>query len=357
MEPLGLLRQLSEIHGPSGFEAPIASFIADLWRPLAHEVVIDRLGNVIALKRGTGREPRRRVLLAAHMDEIGLLVADIVESHGHGFLRVVGLGGVDIRQLYSQPVLVHGRRLLPGVLGGAPTRLLAPEKQSKAYELEDLVVDVGLPAGDVRELVQIGDCVSFQQPLVELRGGHVAGKALDNRACVAALTLALENLQPRGHSWDVLAVATVQEETRLLGAFTTAHTWRPDVALALDVCFGKGPGANDSGTIALGKGPVFDIGVNVHPGILEALEKAAAAVEIKSARLTHARGSGTDAYGLQVAHTGIPTGVVSLPLRYMHTMVEVVQLKDVERTGRLTAEFVARLDDAFMDNLPKCLME
>lgn len=357
METLELIKQLSEANGPSGFEGPVAQLVADLWRPLAHEVVVDRLGSVTAVKRGQGGEPRRRILLAAHMDEIGLMVTDIVEAHGHGFLRITGLGGVDIRQMYSQPVVVHGRQRLPGVLGGVPLRLLPSDKQSKAYDLEDLVVDVGLPADRLRELTQIGDCITFSQPLLELRGGHVAGKALDNRACVAALTLALEQLQQRGHAWDVLAVATVQEETRLLGAYTSAHAWQPDVALALDVTFGKGPGSNDVGTVALGSGPAVDIGVNVHPGVLAGLEKAAGVLEIKVNRLTHARSSGTDAHGLQIAHAGIPTGVISIPLRYMHTMVEMVNLKDVERAGRLTAEFIARLDDNFMQELTKSLLD
>lgn len=357
METIPLLRQLSETPGPSGQETPIAQHITELWRPLADEVTRAPLGSVAALKRGQGPEPRPRLMLAAHMDEIGLLTSDIVAAHGYGFLRVINLGGIDIRQTLAQPVLVHGRRDLPGVLGCRPISLLPAEKQSKAIDLEDLVVDVGLPIETVRELVQIGDFITFDQPLQELRGGLVAGKALDNRASVAALTLMLHYLQGRQHTWDVLAVATIQEETRLLGAYTASHHYRPDLAIALDVCFGKGPGANDGTTIPLGSGPVLDIGVNVHPGVAAALEQTADALEMKVARLAHAHSSGTDAIALQIAHSGVPTGLVSIPLRYMHTLVETVAVRDVERTGRLLAEFAAHLEASFVAQLTQRLME
>ncbi len=357
METIPLLRELSETPGPSGQEGPMARRMTHLWQPLADEVSRDPLGSVVALKQGQGEAPRPRLLLAAHMDEIGLLVADIVGAHGYGFLRVVNLGGVDVRQTLAQAVMVHGRRDLPGVLGCRPLTLLPAEKQSQAVGWEDLVVDVGLPLATVRELVQIGDFITFDQPLRELRGGLVAGKALDNRASLAALTLMLSYLQGRQHAWDVLAVATIQEETRLLGAFTTAHRHQPDLAIALDVCVGKGPGANDATAIPLGSGPVLDIGVNVHPGVAAALEETANDLELKISRLAHARSSGTDAMALQIAHSGIPTGLLSIPLRYMHTVVETIAVRDVERVARLLAEFIARLEPGFVAHLTQQLME
>jgi endoglucanase len=149
----------------------------------------------------------------------------------------------------------------------------------------------------------------------------------------------------------VVAVATAQEESALLGAFTSGFAQRPDVAIAIDVTFGKGPGASDVEAHELDEGPAIGVGPNVHPGVQKALQAAAKGLEMKVQVDPHAAYSGTDAMGLQIAREGIPTGVVSIPLRYMHTMVESVALSDVERTGRLLGEFVARLDDAFLGRL------
>ncbi|MFQ5422053.1 MAG: M42 family peptidase, partial [Anaerolineae bacterium] len=320
------------------------------------EITVDRVGSVIAVKHGQGAEPRRRLLLAAHMDEIGLMVTHVLAHEGYGFLRVTSVGGVDIRHLYGQLVMVHGRRDLKGIIGSLPGSMLPAERKDKPFTYEDLVIDVGLPADKVQELVSIGDFVSFHQPLRKLQGKRVAGKSLDNRASVTAVTLCLERLQERKHDWDVIAVATSQEETRLLGAYTSAFAQKPDAAVAIDVTFGKGPGANDENTFELGSGPVLDLGPNVHPGMLKGLKNAAQAIEMKTSIATHSMYSGTDAYGLQIARDGIPIGLVGIPLRYMHTMVESVDTKDLERVGRLLAEFIVRLDSDFVDGLTKAMM-
>jgi endoglucanase len=353
---LDTLRQLTETPGPSGFEERVAAVIADLWRPLVDEITIDRVGSLSALVRGSGVEPRPRILLAAHLDEIGLMVSEIRDYRGSGFLRVTEVGGVDLRQLLCQAVVVHGERDLHGVIGALPDVMLPPEGRDKPYQFEDLVVDTGLPVEELREIVHVGDFVSFRQNMRELQGRLVTAKALDNRASVAAVTLCLDYLAVRQHTWDVAAVATAQEETRLLGAYTSAFSRQPDLAIAVDVTFGKGAGVNDPGTFDLGSGPVLDIGPNVHPGVYRALREAADAVEIQVSTGIHARSSGTDAIGLQVAREGIPTGVVSIPIRYMHTMVETVDLTDIERTGRLLAEFIARLNGTFIQQLAEGLM-
>ncbi len=357
MNTFKLLRNLVETPGPSGYENEIAAVIQEMWRPYVDDLTVDRVGSLIAVKRGQGAEPRRRLLLAAHMDEIGLMVTRVLAHDGYGFLRVTSVGGVDIRHLYGQLVAVHGRRDLKGVIGSLPGSMLPPERKDKPFTYEDLAVDVGLPADKVQELVSIGDFVTFRQPLRKLQGKRVAGKSLDNRASVAAVTVCLEHLQKRTHEWDVVAIATSQEETRLLGAITSAFTQRPDAAVAIDVTFGKGPGANDENSFELGGGPVLDLGPNVHPGMLKGLRDAAQAIELKTSVATHAMYSGTDAYGLQIARDGIPTGLVGIPLRYMHTMVESVDTKDVERVGRLLAEFIVRLDGDFLDGLTKGMME
>ena len=357
MNALRLVRKFSEAPGPSGYEHPTAAVIEEAWRPLVDELRIDRVGNLVAIKRGQGAAEPRRLLLAAHMDEIALMVKAIVSHAGNGFLRVTGVGGVDRRQVYGQLVAVHGTETLHGVVGGPPRHMLDPDRASKAYSYEDLVVDVGLPAERLRELVSVGDFVTFRQPVRELLNKRVAGKSFDNRASVAAVTVALDYLQSREHSWDVIAVATIQEEVGLKGARVTGFAETPDVAVAIDVTHGKGPGAKDSGTVDIGGGPTLDLGPNVHPGMYRALKEAADALEMKIQVGTHSRASGTDAYALQIARAGIPTGLVSLPLRYMHTMVETLALKDVKRTGRLLGEFAARLEEDFLDQLAESMLK
>lgn len=358
MDTFELLKTINETPGPSGFEHDIATVIREIWEPLVNESNIDRVGSLIGIKHGREPkkepdQPRRRILLAAHMDELGLMVSNVVEHNGWGYLRVTNLGGVDIRQLYNQRVVVHGRKNLPGVIGSIPGWMLPDEKQGYPFDYETLVIDTGLPYETVHELVSVGDAISFQQTLRKLQSARVAGKALDNRASVTAVTICLEHLQTRQHEWDVIAVATCQEETRLLGAATTAHTYQPDIAIAIDVTFGNGPGATDHRTFKLGDGPVISHAPDVHPGVSKAIGKAAKEIEMGTQGEHAVRGGGTDAYYMQIARAGIPTAVVSIPLRYMHTMVESVSLKDIERVGRLLAEFIISLDGQTMDELTK----
>jgi tetrahedral aminopeptidase len=357
MDIFRLLRTLTETAAPSGNETAVAEVIAELWQPYVDSIHHDRLGNLVAHKQGQGPEPRPRLMLAAHMDEIALMVKKIVPQGDSGFLQVTNVGGVDRRHLYGQTVVVHAKRPLPGVLGSLPDKMLPSDRRSQTHSYEELNVDVGLPFKMVQELVSVGDFISFRQPLHRLRGKRVAGKALDNRASVAAVTVCLDYLHGRSHQWDLLAVATVQEEIGLRGAFTSAYDQRPDVAIAIDVTFGKGPGATDHQAFDLGAGPVLDLGPNAHPGIYHALKETAKALEMSVHTGTHSRDSGTDAYALQIARAGIPTGIVSIPLRYMHTMVESLDTTDVERAGRLLGEFTARLDDKFLAELAEDLMK
>jgi putative aminopeptidase FrvX len=196
----------------------------------------------------------------------------------------------------------------------------------------------------VRRLVRVGDLVSFAQPPLELGDECIAGHSLDNRASVAAVTACLQMLQGRQLAWDLWAVASVQEETSLAGAATSAFQLRPTLAVAIDVTFASGPGSSGYQTYPLGKGLTLGWGANIHPKLHKIFAKLADRLEIPYKMETMAKGSGTDAMALQVAAEGIPTMVVSLPLRYMHTPVEVVSMKDITRTGRLLAEFAAQLD-------------
>jgi endoglucanase len=286
-------------------------------------------------------------MLATHMDEIGLMVAGVK----HGFIHLVEMGGVDARILPGQEVIVHGRRDLPGLIASTPPHLLKAAERNKVVPLDRLWIDVGLPARQVEQLVRVGDLVSLRRSVIELKNGLLAGKAFDNRASVAAVAVCLEQLQQVQHQWDVLAVATVQEELFLLGAATSAFALQPDVAIAIDVTFATQHNATDVETFALDKGPTINVGPNMHPKMTQGLRDAAKRLE-QDARLEPLTGhSGTDGWAIQVAREGIPTGIVAIPIRSMHTPVETVAIADIERTGRLLAEFIRGLDEEFYQSL------
>jgi len=214
-----------------------------------------------------------------------------------------------------------------------------------------LLVDVGLSARETAAKINIGDVVSFATQPVELSGEVISGHTLDNRASVAALTVALEDLQAKKHVWDVWAVATAQEETILGGAYTSAYELRPALAVTIDVTFAKGPGASDWGTFPLGKGPTISYGPNIHPYLYKRINELADRLEIPHALELVPRHSGTDTFAIQVSAEGIPSAVLGIPLRYMHTPVEMVAIKDIQRTGRLLAEFISALEIDFIENI------
>ena len=356
MDTTALLKQLSHTTGISGHEAPIRSAILALWGGLTAETRVDKLGNAIAVKRGKHPERsaaqskdanRRTIMLASHMDEIGLMVAGL----NRGFIRVTALGGVDPRILLGQEVIVHGRKDLPGVIASTPPHLLKPGERDKIIGLERLWIDVGLSARQVDRLVEIGDLVSIRRAPVDLKGGLLAGKAFDNRASVAAVTICLEQLQTLNHAWDVIAVATVQEETALLGATTAAFGLSPDVAVVIDTTYGTQDGTPANESFDVGGGPTIGLGPNMHPRMTQGLRDAAKRLELPAPLEPMTGSSGTDAWAVQVAGEGIPTGVLGIPIRSMHTPVETVSAKDVERAGRLLAEFITGLDEEFYQGL------
>ena len=341
------LKRLVSASGLSGHEAPIRALIEETWQPLVDELSVSRLGSLHGLRCGSGPAPRPSLLIAAHMDAIGLMVSGNMD----GFLRVTSVGGHDPRVLPHQPVIVHGRQELPGIIVQPPERLLPAGVKEGAVPIEYLLVDTGLTPAEVKRLVRVGDLVSFAQPPFETAADTLVGHSMDNRASVAALTACLDELQNRPHSWDVWAVASVQEEVSLGGATTSAFSLHPSLAVAVDVTFGSSPGCPSHKTFPLGKGPTITWGPNIHPALFDAFRELAERKEIPFHVEVTPRHSGTDAIALQVAAEGIPSIVVGIPLRYMHTPVEMVALKDITRAGRLLAEFIAALDEKFMDKM------
>jgi tetrahedral aminopeptidase len=347
---LPFLKQLTTVPGLSGYETAIRQTLEEQWAPLTDELSISRIGSLHALKRGTAPEPRPSILIATHMDTIGLMVTKVVD----GFLRVTGVGGIDNRVLPGQLVIVHGRQDLPGLVVQPPPRLLPANVKDGLVPLEYLLVDTGLPEQEVSQLVRTGDLVSFAQPSMETAGETLSGPYLDNRTSIAVLSLCLEELQRRPHNWDVWAAATVQEEVTLGGAATSAYHLRPTIAVVLDVTFGASPGSPSHRTFPLGEGPTLGWGPNIHPYLYSTFKKLAESLEIPYKTEVMPRMSGTDAVSLQTTADGIPTITLLVPIRYMHTPVEMVALKDIRRAGRLLAEFIAQLE---LDTIDRIIWE
>jgi endoglucanase len=351
---LPFLKELLNAPGLSGFETPVSEIIQREWQPLVDEISLSQLGSLHGLCRGNLSAPRPSVLVATHMDAIGLMVTGLQ----NGFLRFTEVGGVDPRVLPGQQVWVHAsgpkadqHSPLPGWVVQPSAPLLPEELENKIIPIENLFIDTGLPPEQVRQLVRVGDIASFAQAPLDLNAETLSGHSLDNRAAVAALTICLQELQSRQHAWDIWAVATVQEEEGLIGAYTSTFQLRPSLAIVIDTTWAKGPGSDDWNTFPLAKGPTLMWGPNIHPKLHKAFKELAEKLEIPCAVEITGRHSGTDAYATQVAAEGIPTMAIGIPIRYMHTPVEVVALKDIRRTGRLVAEFISALTEDFMSTL------
>lgn len=355
---LPFLKSLISVSGLSGDESPAADLIKKKWAPLVDEVSQNNLASVLGLKRGTlkknprqsDKSPRPSVLIATHMDAIGMIVTRIVD----GFIYITNIGGIDSRVLPGTPVIVHAsgsKEELNGVIAMPPANLLPDGEGNSVVPMKYLFIDTGLLPGEVSKRVRVGDRVSFGTEPVEMTGGIVSGHTLDNRASVAALTICLEELQSKSHSWDVWAVASSQEEVGGYGASTTAFQVRPTIAIAVDVTFGQGTGSSGYQTFAIGKGVTLGIGPSVHPFLYKRFKEVAERVEIPVADDLMPEYSSTDADDMQLQAEGIPTMVLSIPLRYMHTPVELIAMKDVQRAGRLLAEFIASLEADFIERI------
>lgn len=320
----------------SGREERLAKHLQKEWARA--QVLSDALGNVIA--RIPGEEEIPGVMLAAHMDEIGLVVKDIDDS---GAIRVAAVGGIHLRTLPATEVIVHGRKDLPGMIGTIPPHLTSAQDRSRLPDLDDLFIDVGYDREALLEKVRPGDPVSFLHAPSKLMGDRLSAKSLDNRAGLAAVMLCAEKLLESPPGIDVYVAATSQEEVGLRGAATAAFKVSPYVAIAVDVGFGSMPGLPKRDTIDLGKGPAITVGPNIHSGVRQELLAAAAACEVSVQTEVAPGSSGTDAWAMQVSGRGVATGVVSIPLRYMHSTVETVSISDIAQTAVLLETFCRRI--------------
>ena len=351
MELKETLKELTDAWGISGYEEGAAEAAAKHLKPFSDEVTIDKMGNVIALKRGdqTG-DKRYKALLAAHLDQIGLMVTKIEDG---GFMRFTRIGGIDASTLPGQEVDIMGKEPIRGIIGSKPPHLQEPGESGKPINLEDLYIDIGLNKEEAEEKVELGTLVKIAGEFTDLGNGGFAAQAMDDRAGVASLAETLRRLAMRKHSWDVYAVATTQEELGVRGATTASFALEPDIGIAIDVTFGNGPGIPERDSCPLNKGPCIGSGPNFHPKITKKLCDAAKENEITHQVEYSPFPPGTDAQAIQISRAGIPAGLVSIPLRNMHSTVEVLKLDDVKRLAELLCVFISQLDSKFQEDL-KC---
>ncbi len=342
-----LIKKLSNAHGVSGFEDEIREIVRAELEGWADEIRVDAMGNVVAVKNGNELE----LMVAAHMDEIGFVVKYIDDK---GFIRVTPIGGWFSQIALAQRVVLYGREgKVYGVLGCKPPHLMRDDERKKAVEIKDMFIDVGASSKDeVLELgIEVGTPVAVDREVVELANGRLTGKAFDNRVGVAVM---IEAVKRSNSNATIYAVATVQEEVGLKGARTSAFAIEPKAAIAVDTCVAADfPGSESAHMdIKLGKGAAITVvdasgrGLITSPVVLKWLKETAEKYNIPY-QLEVADGGTTDATAISLTKAGIPAGVVSVPARYIHSPVEVIDLKDAESAANLIARSLETASNYF----------
>lgn len=343
-----LLELLCNGKGISGYEQTLNNTIVSAFENYTDDIKVDKLGNIVALKKGLNYKNNIKIMLAAHMDEIGLMVKDIEDN---GFIRFTNIGGLDPRTILGQEVIVHGKEDLFGVIGSKPPHLQDPSEHDKAIKMEDMTIDIGYPKEKVCQLVSIGDAITIRRKMLNLQGTRIAAKALDDRAGIAAIYQCAKELNKINHEADVYFVSTVQEEVSMAGAMTSTYNINPDIGIAIDVGFGTTPELNKANTIELGKGPGITLGGNIHPNLRKKIVNIAKEYNIPFQMEIDPGLTGTDARAMMLTREGIPSLVLSIPLRYMHTSVEVVDTVDIMNTAKLLAFFIASISEENLEGL------
>ncbi len=365
---VALLKALLEAPSPTGCEMAAANIVRSHLAPIADEIATDSMGSVQVRLNGSDREAVPAVMLAAHMDEIGLMVTYISDD---GFLSVSAVGGVDAAILPGMRMDVHTQsKTLRGVVGRKPIHLIDADERKTVTPLDKMVIDLGLPADEVKKLVRIGDEITFGVGFEEFGADMAVSRAFDDKCGVWVAMRVMEKLakgkrgskgaaggagaakssrvQGRANKGDFIIAATTQEEIGTRGAMTSAYSVCPDVAIAFDVTHATDyPGIEKTkyGNIVCGGGPVIARGPNINPVVFDLLVAAAEREGIPYQIEAEPGVTGTDARAIQVTRGGIPCGLISVPLRYMHTPTEVVCLSDLNNAVRLIARFVSDLDE------------
>ncbi len=334
------LMELSNAGGISGFEYTVTPLIEKLLKKYCDEVNKDVSGNVIGYIYAEDKNAPT-VMIEAHTDGIGLMVKDIDER---GYITFVTIGGVDPRILPAAEVVVCGKRELYGVIAAGAPHLMAETERNAAPKIEDMAVDVGLTCDEVKNIITPGDMIYFKTEAVKLLDKKLSGKYLDDRAGVISLLMALDELKGKKLPFNLTVVCAVQEEVGLRGAVTGTHNADPICAIVVDVCHGTTPDSGSATTFKLGTGTVITCGPNIDRRMFDIARRAAEENKIKYSVEAESGHTGTDAWVVQTSRHGVATLLLSIPLRYMHTTVETLSVRDVEATAKLIANTLMNLN-------------
>lgn len=337
-----LLKRLSETAGAPGFEKRVRDVVIEQINDLVDEFSIDNLGNLICLKKGSGN---KKIMAAAHLDEIGFMVTHIDED---GFINFQPLGGFDPKTLTAQRVIVHGKRDLVGIMGSKPIHAMSSDERNKAPLLTDYFIDLGLSSEEVHANVSVGDSITREREMIEM-GDCVNGKSIDNRVAVFILIECLKLLKDVEIPYDFYAVFTVQEEVGIRGANVAAHRINPDFGIAIDTTVAYDlPGAKPHEKITyLGKGTGIKVmdGMTICDPRMVAFMKSMASKNGIDYQLEVLPGGGTDTAGVQrMGKQGAIAGAISIPTRNLHQVIEMAHKADIDKSIQLLTHCVKQMD-------------
>jgi endoglucanase len=331
-------------HFVSGFEHINGDILTKHFEPYTDSCDKDKVGSYIFKQNGTND---KRIMLAAHIDEIGLMVTKILDN---GFLSFTSIGGINPASLVAQEVNVFGTENVFGVIGIKPPHVTPEEERTKALKIKDLYIDTGYSKEKLERLVRIGDIATVKRDPVSLQGSVMSAKAFDDRACVAVMLETAKELKKLSHKSNIFYAATAQEETGYRGSIAASYKVNPDIGIVLDVSFGMAPGMPPE-TCELGKGPIVTFGGRLNPKLTKKFIEVCKTYNYPMQYESSPAKTGTDTEAVQVNREGVPCILLSIPLRYMHTSVETIDVKDIEITGKAIARFINELDNSDMEEI------
>lgn len=331
-----LLKKLCLSDSPSGKEDSLYPIIEETFSKFG-EISMGNLNNIYIHKKGQGKG---KIMLIAHADEVFLMVTELCKG---GFLKFEAKG-IDPKVLAFQEVIVHGREDIKGIIGTKSSNLVKDEEK-------DLFIDTGYNDEKLKEIVNIGDYVTIKRNFYELLNNNVTCKAIDDRAGIAAMKICADELENIKHDSQVYFVCSSQEEVGHRGAKSACYDIKPDIGIAIDVTFDNGEFGDRNLENEIGEGPVICVGPNIHPKLRKKVIEISKEYNIPYQIEVESGNTGTDAWDVQIAGEGVPSLLISIPIKYMHTSVEIVNMEDIKNTGQMLAKFIEKLSDEELEEL------
>lgn len=340
MEIKNILKELTDIPSPSGFENAIRSVIKGMVNPFVDTIVEDVFGNLICKKNAEVPDATKTIMFIAHMDEVGLMVTYIEDS---GIIRFAKIGGVDVSIMKGKHVqITHNNSVVHGVIGVRPVHM-RKESEQRDSDFSDLWIDIGAKnKAEASKYVSVGDCAVIQSDLIEMPNNLISCRGCDDKAGVASLIKMLEIIANKDVAYNIVVVMSAQEEIGLRGAKISSFNINSDICIAIDVAHATDyPTINKAkhGDVKLGDGPVIPTGADFSQSIQEKLRDISRSIDINYQIIALPSSSGTDVNAVITTKGGCYSGLVSIPCRYMHSPIECISIKDVENVSELLSKF------------------